>query len=288
MAQAADPDPAPGSATAGGSGTPLRERVAGIPDSPLVGMSPWIVFSLLVGPGRFEWAVGAALLISLALVVGHQMSHRGASVKILEVSDAVFFAVMAVIGLVASPGTHRWLETYAGEVSNIALTLIAFGSMAVGTPFTLQYARERVDPAYWKKPSFLRTNHLITGAWGAAFLVAALAGAYGDLVLHDPGNVWTGWIIQILAIVAALRFTAWYPDVVRARARGDRRVPSLSDLFAPLAGLLVPVGIAVMVFEGHLWWLGAALIVVGGWLARHLKRQGDGGEATPEPGRAAH
>ncbi|WP_329192300.1 MULTISPECIES: hypothetical protein [unclassified Streptomyces] len=239
-------------------------------------MSPWIAFSVLVGPGRFEWAVGAALLISLALVIGGRLVAAGGSVKILEVSDLVFFAIMAVVGAVASPGTHRWLETYAGEISNLALVAIAFGSMAVRMPFTLQYAREQVPPAYWKTPVFLRTNYLITAAWGAAFLVAAVAGGYGDLVLHNPNNLWTGWIIQILAIVAALRFTVWYPEVARARARGDRPVPPLADLLLPLAGMLVPVGIAVLVFDGHLWWLGVVLILTGVWLTRLLKHRVNG------------
>ncbi|MFJ6718554.1 MULTISPECIES: hypothetical protein [unclassified Streptomyces] len=249
--------------------------LSGFLGSPLIGMSPWIAFSILVGPGRFEWAVGAALVISLALVIGGRVAARGSSVKILEVSDLVFFAIMAVVGAVASPGTHRWLETYAGEISNLALVAIAFGSMALRVPFTIQYAREQVPPAYWTTPTFLRTNYLITAAWGVAFLVAAIAGGYGDLVLHNPNNIWTGWIIQILAIVAALRFTVWYPEVVRARARGDRPVPSAADLLLPLAGMLVPVGIAVLVFDGDMWWLGVGLIVIGGWLTRRLKHRVD-------------
>ena len=40
--------------------------------------------------------------------------------------------------------------------------------------------------------------------------------AYGDAVLHDSDNVWTGWVIQIGAMVAAIKFSAWYPDRVRA------------------------------------------------------------------------
>ena len=99
--------------------------VAGFLQNPVVGMAPWIVFSLLVGPGRFEIAVGIALATAAALVVVGRIVNRGSSWKILEISDVVFFAVMAVIGAVASDGTLRWLETYAGEVSNIALTVIA-------------------------------------------------------------------------------------------------------------------------------------------------------------------
>ncbi|MFJ9343332.1 hypothetical protein ACIRP0_29175 [Streptomyces sp. NPDC101733] len=204
--------------------------LARVLESPVIGMAPWIVFSVVVGPGRFELAVGLALAVTLFLVIGGRLGRRGSSWKILEVSDLVFFAVMAVIGALVGEGTHRWLETYAGEVSNVALFLIAAGSMAVGVPFTIQYAREQVDPRYWHTPTFLRTNYLITGAWGLAFLVAALAGAYGDLVLRDPNNIWTGWIIQIAAIVAALRFTRRYPEVVRARALREREA---SDRPAP-------------------------------------------------------
>ncbi|MDX3538645.1 hypothetical protein PV721_30745 [Streptomyces sp. MB09-01] len=252
--------------------------VSGFLDNPVVGMAPWIVFSLLVGPGRFEIAVGIALAAAVTLVVVSRLVNRGSSWKLLEVADVVFFAALTVIGALASEGTLRWLETYAGEVANITLAVIAFGSMAVRMPFTIQYAREQVDPALWHTPAFVRTNYVITAVWGLAFLVAAVAGAYGDLVLHNPDNIWTGWIIQILAIVAALRFTVWYPDVVRARAAreaaGQGPEPlRLARLLLPLAGLLVPIGIAVLVFDGNVWWLGVALIVAGGLLTKALQSQ---------------
>ncbi|MYT27146.1 hypothetical protein GTW69_43955 [Streptomyces sp. SID7760] len=251
-----------------------RGAIAGFLENPVIGMAPWIIFSLLVGPGRFEISVALALATTIVLVTAGRMINKGSSWKLLEIADLVFFAILAVIGLLASAGTRTWLETYAGEVSNIALVLIAFGSMAIRMPFTLQYARERVDPEYWNKPTFLRTNYLITGAWGLAFLVAAAAGAYGDLVLHNPNNIWTGWIIQILAIVGAVRFTEWYPEVARARALREAgqpgpEPPHLAGMLVPLAGLLVPAGIAVLIFD-NMWWLGAALIVVGTLLTKRL------------------
>ncbi|WP_336216606.1 hypothetical protein [Nonomuraea sp. LPB2021202275-12-8] len=177
---------------------------------------------MLVGPGRFELSVLLALTVSILLLMASRVVRRGGSLKLLEVAEVVFFAALAAVGLVASAGTRRWLETYASEVSNIALVMIAFGSMAVRMPFTLQYAREQVDRAHWHSTEFLRTNYVITGVWGLAFLVAAVAGGYGDLVLRDPDNVWTGWIIQIAAIIAAVRFTTWYPGVVRTRVRRAR------------------------------------------------------------------
>ncbi|MEJ8641339.1 hypothetical protein WKI68_07340 [Streptomyces sp. MS1.HAVA.3] len=257
---------------------------AGFLENPVVGMAPWILFSLLVGPGRFEIAVGVALAAVVTLIVLSRLVNRGTSWKLLEVADVVFFAALAVIGALASEGTLRWLETYAGEVASITLAVIAFGSMAVGMPFTIQYAREQVDPALWHTPGFVRTNYVITGVWGLAFLVAALAGAYGDLVLHNPNNIWTGWIIPILAIVAALKFTVWYPDVVRARATREAtgqgpEPPRLAGLLLPLAGLLVPIGIAVLIFD-DMWWLGVALIVAGSLLTKSLQSQN---RAAPDP-----
>ncbi|WP_327308062.1 hypothetical protein OG730_35345 [Streptomyces sp. NBC_01298] len=202
--------------TAGAHGT---NKVARFLESPFVGLSPWIVFAFVVGPGRFEWAVGLALAISVCLVVGSRMLHPGSSLKILELADVVFFAVLTVVGAFASDGTRRWLETYAGEIANVALFLIALGSILARVPFTLQYAREQVDRKFWDSPVFKRTNYLITGVWGLAFLVNALVGAYGDLVLRDPDDMWTSWIIPVLSIVGALRFTEKYPEAVRARVR---------------------------------------------------------------------
>ncbi|MEU6310429.1 hypothetical protein [Streptomyces sp. NPDC047014] len=248
--------------------------VAGFLDNPVVGMAPWIIFSLLVGPGRFELAVGLALAAVISLIALTHLVNRGSSWKLLELADVVFFTALAVIGALASPGTLKWLETYAGELSSIALAVIAFGSMAVRMPFTIQYAREQVDPALWHTRGFLRTNYMITGVWGLAFLIGAAAGAYGDLVLHNPNNIWTGWIIQIMAIVAALKFTVWYPDVARARAvreaTGQPPEPTRwAGFLVPLAGLLVPVGIAVLIFD-NMWWLGVGLIVAGSFLTKSL------------------
>ncbi len=262
-------------------------RVSEFLENPVVGMAPWIVFSLLVGPGRFEIAVIIALAAAVTLIVLSRLVNRGTSWKLLELADVVFFAALAVIGAMASEGTLRWLETYAGEVANITLAVIAFGSMAVGMPFTLQYAREQADPAVWHTHAFIRTNYMITGVWGLAFLVAALAGAYGDLVLHNPNNLWTGWIIQILAIVAALKFTVWYPDVVRARATREAtgqgpEPPRLAGFLLPLAGLLVPVGIAVLIFD-DMWWLGVALIVAGSLLTKSLQSQNRAAADAADP-----
>ncbi|MDI9883626.1 hypothetical protein QMZ92_04220 [Streptomyces sp. HNM0645] len=268
--------------------TGAGRRLAAFFDNPVVGMLPWIMFSVLVGPGRFEFAVGVSLAIAVFVLVVDRLRRPGTSVKILEVSDVAFFAALTIVGLVASLGTLRWLETYSGELSNFALVAIAFGSIVVREPFTVQYARERVDRSLWTTRGFMHTNYVITAVWGLAFLVAAVAGLIGDLVLRQPDNIWTNWVVQIGAIIVALRFTEWYPPVVRERIHGgkpSRGGPtSVGSLFMPFAGYLVPVGIVVLALGSGPAWLGIALIVLGVLLVRAFKLDANGGRAS-EPRR---
>lgn len=88
--------------------------------------------------------------------------------------------------------------------------------MAVGQPFTLQYARESVAPEYWDSPEFLRTNYVISAAWALAFVVLIAV----DLVLLFTPAIpqHLGILATIAALVVAAKFTAAYPE--RAAHRG--------------------------------------------------------------------
>ena len=103
-------------------------------------------------------------------------------------------------------------------MSSLALAAFTFGSLLVGNPFTLPYAKETTPREYWDFPVFLRINRVITLVWALAFTVAAVAGLYGDAVLDQPDNFWTAWIIPIAAMLFAFSFSEWYPDVASAEA----------------------------------------------------------------------
>lgn len=77
-----------------------------------------------------------------------------------------------------------------------------------GRPFTLPYAREQVDPAYWNSPRFLRTNYIITAVWAGAFAVILAADVAALLLPNLPSNV--GFNANILAVFGAGIFTTRY------------------------------------------------------------------------------
>ena len=245
--------------------------------SPLAGLTPWIVMALLSGPGRFEESVSAALGLSILFIY---LSHRrGGSFKPLELFEVAYFGALAVIGFLASDSLITWLEKWSGEMSSLALTAFAFGSLLVGNPFTLPYTKETTPKEYWDSPLFLHVNRVITLAWALSFTVSAAAGLFGDVVLNQPDNFWTGWIIQIGAMLFAFSFTEWYPDVASAQApkapgEPPEVAPPLIKLFDFLPPFVTIVGIAMLVTNNDPAWLAITLIVVGGVGGAALRRVG--------------
>jgi hypothetical protein len=257
--------------TNGRSETPL-DKLRKLVSSPLAGIAPWVVMSILSGVTSFEVAVGLALATSVVFLVLGRLT--GATIKLLEVADVGFFVALIVVGAVASERVTDWLETWSGELSNVALVVIAAGSMLIRRPFTLAYAREEAPRELWDNPVFIRTNYIITGFWAAAFVVAAVSGAIGDAVLDNSNNLWTGWIIQTAAMIVAIQFTLWYPRVARAKSlqaagKPTEPPPPLSELFVALAGYIPIVGIVSLSFDAAPDWVGIVLIVGGVVLAHH-------------------
>ncbi|HST40255.1 MAG TPA: hypothetical protein VLK58_12130 [Conexibacter sp.] len=258
------------------------ERAGAVVDmllaNPLVGLAPWIVYSLVEGEGRLEESAAIALGFALAILMAGWL--RGSKPKLLEYSDVIFFGALAIFVAVASDDTHAWLERWSGEVANIALVVIALGSIALRQPFTLAYAKESAPRELWSNPVFLRTNYVITWAWAIAFGIEAASGFYGDLVLDDSNNIWTGWIIQTFPLIVAAQFTLWYPQRIRALGaleRGERvRVPPLGDFLAQVTPWLTVIGIIVLSMDEP-WWLGVGFIVVGVGLTKQLKQAADAG-----------
>ncbi|MCK8676932.1 hypothetical protein [Streptomyces lichenis] len=241
-------------------------------NSSVVGMLPWMVFSLVSGPGRYGYGVAAALAAALALLALRRATRQDASMGVTEPTAVAVFTALGVLGLTAPPSMQRWLESYAGEVTNLTVVALCLASLAVRAPLTLPYARQKCDRELWSEPDFLRTNRVITASWALAFLAAAVAGACGDLILHNPVNLWTSWLVQAAAFVTAARFTEWYPAVARARMGTGEHEPPVRSLLAPFVALLIPAGILSLVFDGGPRYFSVGLIVVGVVLARALRK----------------
>jgi hypothetical protein len=175
----------------------------------LFAFAPWIAFLILAGPSlpRLKIAVIVASLITIVMWIGK--FHRG----IILWAGVIFFswALVAVIGL-----EHMWTIRHLGVLSNGVLAAGTIISMLIKKPFTLEYAKEKTSPERWKSPLFLRTNYLITGAWGSVFLINMFL---NYLKMNAPHT--DKWIYEVASysfLLAAVLFTTFYAELMKSRA----------------------------------------------------------------------
>ncbi|HYH18445.1 MAG TPA: NAD(P)/FAD-dependent oxidoreductase [Azospirillum sp.] len=168
----------------------------------VIGFSPWILFGSLL-PAGSVLAGAAALAASLALCVVDRL--RG-SLKAPELVAAAFFAALVAAETAGWTGPRGHL----GLLVHLALAAMAFGSLAAGSPFTLQYAREDWPREYWELPQFVAVNRAVTAVWGVLFLAGAVA--FGLL----PG-AWAA-PVSVVATVAGIAVNARGPAFLADRA----------------------------------------------------------------------
>jgi hypothetical protein len=172
----------------------------------LLAFTPFIVFVVVdrlvnIPAGLAAGAVAAAALLIRDLIT------PGRSVKLLAIGAFLMFGGLTLLVLTLG---EQWSIAEVRLRVDAGLLLIVLLTMVLGRPFSLQYARERVAPAHWGKPDFVRVNYVISAAWAVAFGVLVLADilmAYAPAMPHADGVVMT-----VVALWAAAWFTGWYPE----------------------------------------------------------------------------
>ncbi|MGO4445942.1 hypothetical protein AB4Z42_21570 [Mycobacterium sp. 2YAF39] len=252
--------------------TPQQRRFSvskvldGFLDSPLSGIAPWILLSVVGSPGHYEAAIAIAFGFSLVILWAGR--RRGDRLHSLTVFGVVFFGVLLVVRVLVGSGVETWLSAWTGEMSNIALTVFAVGTLVLRRPFTLSYAKDMTPEEFWETPGFLRVNFVITAVWAAAFALCAVFGFVGIALLHDSDNFWTGWILQLGATFFAIAFTDAYPDYVGAKldresGHSNQPVPSLLPVVDWIPMYVLVAGVIGWVIDEVPDWLAITLIVLG-------------------------
>ncbi len=178
-----------------------------------------MIFLILAPYGAFaalmlltSAAVSVFVAAAICLMVIAYDAFAGRSLKVLGVGSAIVFAALGgYITLVDSS-----LSSSAVKLTvDAGMLAISLGSLALRTPFTLQYAREMVDAETALLPEFLKANYVITWAWTLAFVLMVMANV---LMIYVPGlPLWAGMAIAFAARNSALYFTKWYPDYRRTK-----------------------------------------------------------------------
>lgn len=223
-----------------------EQQRASFRDSPFLSFAPWILFWVVAGPSTWEVACVSALLAAVLLLIldieppditerlvdatsgtgrGDRTRLRLRAPKTLDVGTVIFFAIFSVLGLFLGRNALISLEHYSQAIGSGGLAVIVLASLAVGHPFTEQYAREKTPEELWHTPAFRRTNITITAVWGLVFVASAVLGFIAARSASGSLHDWFYWYIPIALIILGFRFTAWYPAQVRARSQALRSQP---------------------------------------------------------------
>lgn len=226
---------------------PQTEEHGPLGDNPFVSFAPWIIFSVVAGPSTWEAASVSALLAAVLLLVidmdvapvidavvdrtagltpDSRTRVRLKMPKYLDLGTVVFFAVFSLLGALISRSALIQLEHYAQAISSGGLAVMVLFTLAIGHPFTEQYARESVPKEYWHLPSFRRTNVVLTSMWGVIFVLTAGLGVAAESGVSSSVANWLNWYIPIILLVAGIRANSWYPAQVSARTQDGRPRPA--------------------------------------------------------------
>ncbi len=168
-------------------------------------LAPYGVFTLLMLLTSATISLIAAAALCLATIALDRA--RGRSLKILPLRSAILFAGIAAWLIAIDPTMSDKAVRLAVDIGILAVSL---GSILIGYPFTIQYARESVPSEIAATPGFSRGNYILTGVWTAALLLMTLANA---AALYVPGlPIWLGLAVTFAARNSAAYFTTWYPQ----------------------------------------------------------------------------
>ena len=169
----------------------------------LLAFAPWIVFGLVSGPSFFSLEMVIVISLAITLILGYKTMIKW---YILPWVTFTFF-VLAFITVILMK--NIWVATHMKILSYMVLLAVSWGSILVGLPFTMQYAKEEVDKSLWNTKSFILTNQIITAFWGAIFYINLGISYY--LFLHKVNGQWTfmvlGWVIILIGLVFTTEYT---------------------------------------------------------------------------------
>jgi phytoene dehydrogenase-like protein/intracellular septation protein A len=185
-----------------------------------VGFIPWILYWSLSGSRLWSSAILSGLAAALGLVAFRYIRRR--DIKTMEVVTLGYFAIHAILTLaIGSP----FLKIYGPVANSLVLAGMAFGTLALKSPFTYQYAKEDWGKSYWNDPAFIRINEIITGVWGGIFSFNALLGALAVFVFSGQGasvTLWLTVIIPNIGVVAGIVFSARFPSYAARKSVAAR------------------------------------------------------------------
>jgi intracellular septation protein A len=189
-----------------------QNRNSGIPIG-VVSFMPWIVFGVASGFNNRRVATGGGLILCLVYLA--VLSRRSISIKLPDWTMLTVF----VIGAVLTFGLRSPVfPMYSAVIIWTCFALGAWGSIAVGHPFTEVYAREQAPREFWENPVFIRLNLLMTLVWCGLMTVNIGFAVMGVMVGGNLAKPLLSYALPAVLLVSGFVFNGRFPAHYFARS----------------------------------------------------------------------
>ncbi len=174
----------------------------------LLGFMPWLLF--LFFSGRTFASLERSIILGLlaSLIFGFKELRRG---FLLQWGTLIFFIFCVIaVDLIKSV----WVAKSMGIISNGCLAGLIWGTIFVGKPFTLQYARAELPKERWDDPVLFRSCRFMAVVWAILLTFLTLVACLRNLY---PGIIpdWLNLGISITVIAGGIAFTSLYKKYKR-------------------------------------------------------------------------
>jgi intracellular septation protein A len=179
----------------------------------VVAFMPWIVFGVASGFNHWRVATGGGLILCVVYLA--VLWRRGISIKLNDWTTLIVFVIGAVLTIgLRSPV----FPVYGAVIIWSCFALGAWGSVAVGHPFTEVYAREKPPPEFWEHPVFIRLNMLMTLVWCGLMTVNIGFAVIGVMVGGNLAKPLLSFALPAVLLASGFVFDGRFPARYLARS----------------------------------------------------------------------
>jgi len=185
----------------------------------LMAFAPWVLFGFASGFNHWHLASGGGLILCVLYLA--VMRLRGVSIKLMDWTTLAFFAIASVLAIGMESAIF---PVYNAVIAWSCFALAAWGSVAIGHPFTTAYARETAPPEFWTHPIFVRLNLLMTLVWCGLMTVNIGFAVIGVIVGGNLAKPLLSFALPLALLIAGFAFNNRFP--ARYLARSGFQIPA--------------------------------------------------------------
>jgi len=179
----------------------------------LLTFGPWVLYGFASAANHWRVATGGGLILCLAFMAVR--SRRGVAIRLMDWTGLAFFAIASILTIGLRSAVF---PTYNTVVIWSCFAAAAWGSIAIGHPFTTAYGRENAPREFWDHPVFIRLNLVMTLVWCGLMTVNVSLAVTGVIIGGNLGKLGLGFALPTALLISGFVFNSRFPARYMARA----------------------------------------------------------------------